>query len=68
MQRSGKMGALGGTQKKNTFLSRARYQIMKLLLYLIQQSLCTKLSHHVGLIFVVRYPKNAYFECRLEML
>jgi hypothetical protein len=54
--------------EENTFLSRAIYQIMKLPLYLIQQSLCTKLSHQVRLILVVRYSDDTYFEWKLEML
>jgi hypothetical protein len=44
-----------GNLEENTFLSKARYQIMEFPLYLIQRSLCMRLSHQVRLILVVTY-------------
>jgi hypothetical protein len=42
------MGSVGGNLAENTFLSRARYRIMKSPLYLIPRSLCMWLSHQAG--------------------
>jgi transposase-like protein len=58
----------GGNLQENTFLNRSRYQIMKLSCCLIPRSLCTRLSHQAGLVLVVRYQEDAYFELRSTLL
>jgi hypothetical protein len=61
-------GERWGNLVENTFLNRARYQIMKLTYYLILRSLCTRSSHQAGLMLVMRYQEDAYSELRLIML
>jgi hypothetical protein len=61
-------GEVGGNMEENTFLNSMRYQIMKLSCCLIPRSLCTRLSHQVRLILVVRYQEDAYSELRSAIL
>jgi hypothetical protein len=66
---SGKRGTLGGGDlQENTFLNRTIYQIMKLSCCLIPGSLCTRLSHQIELVLVVRYQEDAYSKLRSTLL
>jgi hypothetical protein len=54
--------------EESTFLSRARYQKMKLSCYLIPRSLYTRSSHQDELMLVVRYQEGVYSELRSAMM
>jgi hypothetical protein len=59
---------LGGNLEENTFMNRARYQIMKLSCCLILRRLCMRLSHQTRQMLVVRYQEDTYSEFRSAML
>jgi hypothetical protein len=58
---------LKGNSVENTSSSSVRYQLTKLSCYLISRSLCTRSTHQVGRMSVVRYQEDAYSEWRLVM-
>jgi hypothetical protein len=61
-------GERWGEPGRKYLLEEVRYQIMKLSCCLIPRSLCTRLSHQAGLVLVVRYREDAYFELRSALL
>jgi hypothetical protein len=60
-------GSIGGNLAENTFLSSVRYQLMKLSDYLIPRSLCTRSSHQVRQMSVVKNQEDTHSEWRLVM-